>query len=100
MTPDRAGEWTLTEAARLLEVPQHRLIYLCEKEVVQPDLNDATGRGSSRRFSRRNILEFAVALRLRDIDRRLPPGLTSWTGPSESGSGGSLARAMMRTGRS
>lgn len=61
------GEWTLTEAARLLGEPQHRLIYLCEKGVVQPDFQDAEGRGSSRRFSARNLLEFGVALRLRAL---------------------------------
>src|SRR5262249_1748286 len=61
-------EWTLTEAARSLGEPQHRLIYLCEKGVVQPDLEDAKGRGSSRRFSARNLLEFAVALRLRALE--------------------------------
>ncbi len=60
-------EWTLTEAAQLLGEPQHRLIYLCEKGVVQPDLQDAEGRGSSRRFSARNLLEFGVALRLRAL---------------------------------
>jgi hypothetical protein len=61
-------EWTLTEAARSLGEPQHRLIYLCEKGVVQPDLEDAKGRGSSRRFSARNLLEFAIALRLRELE--------------------------------
>ena len=60
-------QWTLSEAARLLGEPQHRLIYLCEKGVVQPDLQDAEGRGSSRRFSARNLLEFGVALRLREL---------------------------------
>ncbi len=62
------SEWTLSEAARLLNEPQHRLIYLCEKGVVRPDLQDAEGRGSSRRFSARNLLEFAVALRLRELE--------------------------------
>jgi len=60
-------EWTMTEAARLLGEPQHRLIYLCEKGVVQPDGQDAEGRGSSRRFSAQNLLEFGVALRLRTL---------------------------------
>lgn len=60
-------EWTLTEVARLLGEPQHRLIYLCEKGVVQPDFEDAKGRGSSRRFSAHNLLEFAIALRLREL---------------------------------
>ncbi len=62
------GDWTLTEAARLLDEPQHRLIYLCEKGAVEPDIQDAEGRGSSRRFSNRNLLEFAVALSLRDLE--------------------------------
>ena len=59
---------TLTQAARALGVPQHRLIHLCEKHVVVPDLEDARGRGSSRSFSRRNLFEFAVALELRRLE--------------------------------
>lgn len=65
---ERHRHWTLSDAARLLRQPQHRLIYLCEKEAVLPDFADAKGRGSSRRFSARNLLEFSVALRLRDLD--------------------------------
>jgi DNA-binding transcriptional MerR regulator len=59
--------FTLSEVARRLEVPQHRLIHLCEKGVVVPDVHAAAGRGSSRVFSSRNFLELAVALRLRDM---------------------------------
>src|ERR1700759_1133774 len=64
-----AGErsFTLSEIARRLEVPQHRLIHLCEKGVVIPDVHGAAGRGSSRVFSSRNFLELAVALRLREM---------------------------------
>lgn len=61
------GEWSLSEIARLLAQPQHRLIYLCEKGAIVPDLGKAHGRGSSRRFSARNVLEFAVALQLRSL---------------------------------
>jgi len=61
-------EWTLAQVSRLLREPQHRLIYLCEKGAVVPDLGDARGRGSSRLFSERNILEFALALRLRKLE--------------------------------
>lgn len=63
----RRREWTLSQAARLLKEPQHPLIYLCEKGVVAPDLGDADGRGSSRRFSARNLLEFVLALKLRRL---------------------------------
>src|SRR6516165_12216810 len=61
------ASFTLSEVARRLDVPQHRLIHLCEKGVVVPDVHDATGRGSSRVFSSRNVLELAVALRLREM---------------------------------
>ena len=60
-------ELTLTEIARLLHQPQHRLIYLCEKSVVVPDGSDAKGRGSSRRFSERNLFEFSIALTLSEF---------------------------------
>ena len=63
----RGRERTLSEAARLLGEPQHRLIYLCERGVIVPDLGDAEGRGSSRRFSARNLLEFTLALKLREL---------------------------------
>jgi DNA-binding transcriptional MerR regulator len=55
----------LSEVARRLDVPQHQLIHLCEKDVVVPEVQDAQGRGSSRVFSSRNVLEIAIALRLR-----------------------------------
>ncbi len=63
MVADR--EFTLTEVGRILDVPQHRLIHLVEKGAVVPDLSQAHGRGTSRRFSARNLLEFAIALELR-----------------------------------
>jgi DNA-binding transcriptional MerR regulator len=62
-----ADSFTLTDIARRLDVPQHRLIHLCEKGVVVPEVHEAAGRGSSRVFSSLNFLELAVALRLRDM---------------------------------
>jgi DNA-binding transcriptional MerR regulator len=64
---DETQTFTLAEIARRLDVPQHRLIHLCEKQVVVPDVQEAGGRGSSRIFSARNFFELAVALRLRDM---------------------------------
>ena len=63
----KKDEITLTETSKLLQVPQHRLIYLCEAKVIIPDRSDAKGRGSSRRFSERNLLEFSVALTLSEF---------------------------------
>jgi DNA-binding transcriptional MerR regulator len=65
MAPE--GSFTLAEIARRLDVPQHRLIHLCERGVVVPDVQEAAGRGSSRVFSARNVLELSVALRLREM---------------------------------
>ena len=60
-------KWSLTQAAGVLDEPQHRLIYLCEQGVVRPEHGQARGRGSSRLFSARNLLQFAVALHLRQL---------------------------------
>lgn len=60
--------YTLAQIEEKLKEPQHRLIHLCEKEVIKPDFEDASGRGTMRRFSERNLFEFAVALELRRFD--------------------------------
>lgn len=65
MVPGRT--FTLSELARSLDAPQHKLIHLCEKGVIAPEFQGAAGRGSSRLFSTRNFLEFAIALRLRSM---------------------------------
>lgn len=69
------NEWTLTQISSLLNQPQYRLIYLCEKGVIIPDGKDAMGRGSSRRFSARNLFEFVVALKLGEF--HMPTNLTT-----------------------
>ena len=68
-------EWTLTQIANLLDLPQYKLIYLCEKGVIVPDGVDAKGRGSSRRFSARNLFEFMVAFTLSDF--HVPTNITT-----------------------
>ena len=69
------NEWTLTQISNLLDQPQYRLIYLCEKGVIIPDGSDAKGRGSSRRFSARNLFEFVVARKLGEF--HMPTNLTT-----------------------
>ncbi len=59
---------SLTKAAKAFGVPQHKLIHLCEKKVVVPELQDASGRGSRREFSKRNLFDFAVALEMRRLE--------------------------------
>ena len=68
-------EWTLTQIAKFLRQPQYKLIYLCEKGVIIPDGVDAKGRGSSRRFSERNLFEFMVAFTLGDF--HIPTNITT-----------------------
>ena len=68
-------EWlTLKEVQVRLGVPQHVLIHLCEKGVVLPDGGDTSGRGKWRKFSSRNLFEFALAIELRSY--QLPVALT------------------------
>lgn len=62
------ASFTLTQASRVLSVSQHKLIHLCEKNVVVPDVRDAKGRGSSREFSKRNMFDFAIALEMRRLE--------------------------------
>lgn len=69
------NEWTLTQISSVLSQPQYKLIYLCEKGVIIPDGKDAMGRGSSRRFSTRNLFEFVVALKLGEF--HVPTNLTA-----------------------
>ena len=58
---------TLGQIQDILNIPQHVLIHLCEKEVIFPDFSDTKGRGQSRLFSKRNLLEFAIALHIRQF---------------------------------
>jgi len=59
---------TLKEVQLRLGVPQHVLIHLCEKGVVEPDFAETSGRGKRREFSERNAFEFGVALALRRLE--------------------------------
>jgi len=59
---------TLKEVQLRLGVPQHILIHLCEKGVIEPDFADTSGRGKHREFSDRNLFEFGVALALRKLE--------------------------------
>jgi len=58
----------LKEVQLRLGVPQHVLIHLCEKGVVEPDYAETSGRGKRREFSERNLFEFAVSMALRDAE--------------------------------
>lgn len=57
--------FNLSDIEKRFKVEQHRLIHLCEKGVIIPDFENSAGRGTMRRFSERNLFEFAVALELR-----------------------------------
>src|SRR5262245_1952025 len=67
---------TLKEVQLRLGVPQHVLIHLCEKGVIEPDFADTSGRGKRREFSQRNLFEFGVALALRRFE--LPVATTAF----------------------
>jgi len=66
----------LKEVQLRLAVPQHVLIHLCEKGVIEPDFAETSGRGKRREFSERNLFEFGVALALRRFE--LPVATTAF----------------------
>lgn len=59
------ADYKLSEVESIFKVPQHVLIHLCEKNVIVPDIQQTGGRGSFRKFSDKNLFEFAVALELK-----------------------------------
>ena len=66
-TNDQSEEITLSlgQIQEILDIPQYTLIHLCEKKVIVPDFSDTEGKGKHRLFSRRNLLEFAIAIHIR-----------------------------------
>ncbi len=59
---------TLKQIQLKLGVEQHVLIHLCEKGVIEPEFEQTKGRGQWRKFSYKNLFEFAVALELRKYE--------------------------------
>ena len=59
---------TLKQIQMKLGVPQHVLIHLCEKDVINPEFEQTQGRGQWRKFSQKNLFEFTVALELRKYE--------------------------------
>ena len=86
------GPITLKEVQLRLAVPQHVLIHLCEKRVVEPDFAETAGRGKRREFSERNVFEFGVALALRRFE--LPVSTTGLVIRVLRGFARSLGRAV------
>ncbi len=56
---------SLKQIQAKLDAKPHVLIHLCEKGVIDPDIQQTAGRGLHRAFSHWNLFEFAVALSIR-----------------------------------
>ena len=100
---DATRDWSTTEAARLLNQPPHRIIYLFDNQVVDAPVQQAEGRGSSRRLSDRNLLEVAIATttgRLgmgSETSRKLLGALRAWE-QGMAGEGFALPRSVEEEG--
>ena len=57
---------TLGQIAEFVNVPPHRIIHLCERDLVRPAV-PAEGRGTVRRFDRDNAFRILLALYLEDL---------------------------------
>jgi DNA-binding transcriptional MerR regulator len=62
---------TMKEVADHFNRPAHRIIHLCETEVIKPTV-DAKGRGTVRRFSRDDTFRVLIALQLQEAGVQVP----------------------------
>ena len=60
------------DVQRLSQLSHRQIIYLAEKGIVVPELEDASGRGTTRWYSRRDMAKFMFAKALRDAGMDFP----------------------------
>ena len=59
------GSWTIGEVARITKVDQRTVTYWVQSQFIVPSVEQATGRGSRRRFSYADLISLRVAGELR-----------------------------------
>jgi hypothetical protein len=60
------------DVQRISGLSHRQVIYLAEKGIVSPELEDASGRGTTRWYSRRDMAKFLFARVLRDAGLDFP----------------------------
>jgi hypothetical protein len=60
---------------RITGLSHRQIIYLAEKKIVEPEIEGASGRGSTRWYSRRNLAQVLLTQCLRDAGMMDFPGL-------------------------
>jgi len=60
------------DVQRITGLSHRQIIYLAEKGIVVPELEDASGRGTTRWYSRRDMAKFLFARALRDAGLDFP----------------------------
>ncbi len=72
---DRAGDpqgFSGRQSAEIVGITYRQLDYWARTDLVRPSLTDATGSGSRRRYSYRDLLELKIIKRLLDAGISLP----------------------------
>src|ERR1043166_7093554 len=62
---------TMKEVADDFKRPAHRIIHLCETDLIRPAV-DAEGRGSVRRFCRDDTFRIIIALKMQEVGLQVP----------------------------
>jgi DNA-binding transcriptional MerR regulator len=57
-------DFSLTEAADMLGIKRRTLAFYSDSEIVTPDIDPSSGRGTRRLYSKRNLLEFLIVREL------------------------------------
>ena len=60
------------EVAEILKMKQGTVAYYTNKGFIKPDIDDPRGRGTTRRYSRRNLVEFLLIPELQKHGMALP----------------------------
>jgi len=68
---EKAHGYSGTRAAQIVGITYRQLDYWARTDLVRPSLVDASGSGSRRRYSYRDLLELKVIKKLLDADVRL-----------------------------
>lgn len=69
---DNQGGFSGRQTAQIVGITYRQLDYWARTDLIRPSLNDATGSGSRRRYSYRDLVELKIIKRLLDAGISLP----------------------------
>ncbi|MFZ4440067.1 MAG: MerR family transcriptional regulator [Syntrophales bacterium] len=65
---DKLRGWTRKEAAEAAMMPERAILYYTERGIITSDVDEGIGRGGTRRYSEKNMVEIAVLRELYSME--------------------------------